>query len=290
MTRTAIWAAVALLTLGVSRAPAYTVEVTSSPAGAEVWASPVDHPVIYKKGVTPCEVALDEAGAPHVIIVRAPGRFDAYREVAAAASLSVTLAARDDPAAWARLPGVVRLHQSRFDDDDGPGLGVRTEAGDDPRPIAGPPPFVEGLDQWAPDASAFTAYGDAWEEQAEELGLVTRGEHRTVADIWWCPLQGEPLMLWRWISEPDRMSSFIMTGDFAPDPRWLVYSAAVGDREHVRLHCTTDGTSRPIAAEDEATIYGPFFSPSGRLVACIREQEPEEPVDPRAPEEVLTEV
>lgn len=45
-------------------AAACNLQVSSSPPGAEVWASPLDQPVIYRKGTTPCAIELADEGAP----------------------------------------------------------------------------------------------------------------------------------------------------------------------------------------------------------------------------------
>ena len=78
MGRTVICIWIALI-LGCVPVAAFPVRATSSPPGAEVWASPVDQPVIYKKGTTPCRIQLEDSGAPHLILVRKRGFFDVYR-------------------------------------------------------------------------------------------------------------------------------------------------------------------------------------------------------------------
>jgi dipeptidyl aminopeptidase/acylaminoacyl peptidase len=63
----------------------------------------------------------------------------------------------------------------------------------------------------------------------------------------------------------------MMEGDFAPDPRWCVHSATGEGREHLRLRSLATAESRVIAWDDDAWLYSPRFSPSGRLVACVRD-------------------
>jgi hypothetical protein len=260
---------------GVTSARGLSLQVTSDPAGGEVWASPSDQPIIYKKGLTPCDIRLGDAGAPFALLIRKPGYFDAYRYVdAAVPAVSVKLASRDDPASWARLPSLTAGVSSYA--DTGPGWWAVLRGGGVQERITGMPRFVDTFLRWAPDGSGALCRGVAFDRQLAVEGLLTEREEGAASDLWWIPLRGEPQLLWRWHVRHAVYQYFIMSGDFAPDPRWCVHSAAEGEREHLRLSRTDTGESRPIAADQDASLYWPSFSPTGQLIACVREPDSDE--------------
>ncbi len=278
-----------VLVAAVVDAAPFSIQVTSSPPGAEVWAAPASEPVIYKKGLTPCTITLEAANAPLTVLVRKVGCFDAYRAVGPdARALEVALAARDDPAAWARVPHLTCLGGGPGDEGVsrwGLACGTASE-----KELAGLTGFAHALVAWAPDASGALAIGDGWSIWLVTAGLAKRGEMRTCAELWYIPLAGTPRLLWRWISAMSYFGgAFQIDAAFAPNPVWVVHSAPVGNREHLRLHCLTTGKSAPIAEDTDASLSLPHFSPSGRLLACLRQAQsdgvPEGPGDDPPPEQ-----
>ncbi len=252
-----------LLLLAVD-ACAFTVRVTSSPTGSEVWASPVDQPVMYRKGTTPCEIELSGEGAPHAILIRRRGYFDAYHYAEADTSqIDVALPSRDDAGNWLRLPGI---HQY-LDIDVEPAPAMKRY--ERRSLLAGLPVWLEHFCGWAPDASAFAASGSEWGHDLVEAGLA-QDEEASVSDLWWVPVDGEPVLVHRWLGE-DPYRSFTMNAEFTPDPRWLAHSAAVGEREEIHLWCSATAESRVIASDENETLYCPRPSPDGRLIACVAE-------------------
>jgi len=264
--------AAVLFTLGPGPRPAcaFDVAVTSTPPGAGVYASPTDQPIAYQKGLTPCRIELGDEGAPFALLIRKPGFLDAYRYVGEdSPDLSVALASRDDPANWAQLPGLTSLTSIRSAPKSGAWGVVRH--GRVMRRITGMPRFIDDLQRWAPDGSGALCRGAAWGDTLVEEGLAKKDTGGEASDLWWVPLDGEPKLIWRWqVERHDEPFYFLMSGDFAPDPRWCVHSATGEGREHLRLRNVWTGEDRLIAADDEATLYSPRFSSSGRLIACVR--------------------
>ncbi len=262
-----------LLALGCGPRPGYTFEiaVTSTPPGAEVCASPVDQPIIYRKGMTPCRVELGDNGAPFAVLIRKPGCFDVYRYVSEdSPDLSVELASRDESANWARLPALTSLTSLQAPSKSGRWAVLRN--GRIAREITGLPRFVGQLGRWAPDGSGALCHGSGWGPVLVEEGLAERDTDGAASDLWWVPVDGSPELIWRWHVEQLREPfTFGMEGDFAPDPRWCVHSATGEGREHLRLRSLATGESRVIATDADAWLYSPRFSPSGRLVACVRD-------------------
>lgn len=241
---------------------AFEVTVTSTPAGAEVHASPADRPVAYKKGLTPCRIALSDDGAPHALLICKSGYFDWYSYANAdTRAVRAQLASREDAASWRQLPVAVGGAVI-------PGSASPLDGRICPPPAL--PSFVDHVWQWAPDASSLLMRGHAWRDEVVRLVVGEGGEDRTVSDLWWRPLSGQPVRIWRWVSEPGAMRSYSAQADFAPDPRWFVCTVPVGDREHLELYDTRTEVSRPIADDDKASLDGPVFSPDGKMIACLR--------------------
>ncbi len=249
-------AAMLLLCL-VSCAHALQLAVSSTPPGAEVFASPVDEPVIYKKGVTPCTITLSDDRGPHTLLLRKVGYFDCYRR-AAAGVLEVALASRDDPTAWAHVP--------RLDDTT---RAWPPTVGDEPDlPTRASRPRVHWC-RFAPDASGVALRGYAGNEPLVALGLARPGENREASELWWVPLRGEASLLWRTVSAPGRALGFFADADFAPNPNWLVHSAYVNNRERLDLLRLSDRKRITIAADRDESLYWPVFSGDGRRIACV---------------------
>ena len=249
-------AAMLLLSL-VSCAHALQLAVSSTPSGAEVFASPLDEPVVYRKGVTPCAITLSDDRGPHTLLLRKAGYFDCY-PTAVGAALEVALASRDDPAAWAHVP--------RLDDTT---RAWPPTVGDEPDlPTRASRPRVDWC-CFAPDASGVVVRGDAGHERLVALGLAKPGENREASELWWVPLRGEASLLWRTVSAPGRTLQFFCDADFAPSPNWLVHSAYVNNRERLDLLRLSDRKRITIAADRDESLYWPVFSSDGRRVACV---------------------
>ncbi len=207
----------------VGGASALEVEVGGDPPGAVVWAAPADHPIIYKKGVTPCKISLDSASAPVVVVVRKPGYLDAFRTVDSdTQALSVNLIPRGDAASWSRVPWVAP-QGGRYGDTSAEPWDVgagETEL----RKISGLPPFVRTMACWAPGATGLLARGGTWGDWAYKCGVTTTNDERSVADLWYVPISGAPVLVWRWIGEPGGMGPYTINPDFSPDGRWIAHS------------------------------------------------------------------
>ena len=234
------------------------VAISSEPPGAVVLASPLDEPVAYKKGITPCDVTLDDACGPHMLILSKTGYFPCYR-TAAPGALHVVLPSRDDPASWQALrgssgvPSPYELLPVTWTDHEAV-AGIRTEHR-----------------TWAPDASGTLVNASPYGEQAVALGLAKPGQEKECSELWWMPWGGAPVLLWRYVTRsPYEGFPYWPDATFSPDPRWLVHSAPVGPRERLELHCLATGRKTTIAGDPDATLCCAVFSPDGRWIACVR--------------------
>lgn len=247
-----------LLLLNAVSADTLELPVTSDPPGAEVSASPADHPGLYLKGVTPCTITLQRAGAPHRLVLRAPGYFEAFHTVQGDGPVHVEMVSRRDPANWRSVPA---LWDTIW--------WVAQDA--EPRAIHGLPPLMHRSVAWSPDATGILYSGSTWGSAVEEMGLAKPDDDRNLSDLWYAPLHGPPVRLWRFISEPRALRYFMVNAQFSPDARWVVHSAPVGRREHLELLRLDTGARKTLARDDDATLYRPVFSPDARWIACIRE-------------------
>ncbi len=253
-----------------------TWEVSSTPAGAEVWACPTDQPVAYLKGVTPCRV--EAAGEVSALVLRLPGYFPAYPEVPRAGGvIAGLLRAKSDPRAWAQVPAVVPEGDGY--DEIPEGRWPVTSPEGSPRALTGFPGFLREVAAWAPDGRALLARGDAWGEWISRKGLAP--EDGSLSDLWWVPLSGDPVRIWRWVGDPDIPYRFWLSGAVAPGNGWVVHEAPVGEQEYLRLWRRATGTSRVIADETGGRLYDPRLSPSGRLVVCILDAGEDEEAEER---------
>ena len=147
------------------------VHITSDPPGAEVWVSPVDQPGLYKKGITPCSLALSQSAPPHRLVIRLPGYFPALRTLGEETSVSIKLASRDDPANWQAVPVI----------------GDVEGAVPTPESI---PAYPSTSITWTADGEGLLVQGEAWYTFVEELGLARKDENRDLVDLWYAPLRG----------------------------------------------------------------------------------------------------
>lgn len=241
-----------------------TWEVSSTPPGAEVWACPTDQPVAYLKGVTPCRVeAAEEVSA---LVLRLPGYFPAYPEVPRAGGvIAAVLQAKNDLRAWAQVPAIVPEGEGWDEIPEGRWPVISPEG--TPCALTGFPGFLREVAGWAPDGRALLARGDAWGGWVSRKGLAL--EDGIISDLWWVPLSGTPVQVWRWVGDPEVPYRFWLSGAVAPGNGWVVHEAPVGEREYIRLWRRATATSRVIADETGGRLYDPRLSPSGRLVVCI---------------------
>lgn len=264
--RSAVMALVIASTLAPPVA-AYKVTVTSEPPGAEVWASPLDQPVIYHKGITPCTIELSDEGAPHVVLIRKRGFFHAYRYCEPdVLEFDATLPPLDDPRSWLHLPGI----QQYLDRDvERPMTMARY---DRETLLGGLVKWLDCFCGWAPDASAFAVSGSGWGDALVEAGL-TRNLDATFSDLWWVAVGGEAVLVHRFMTEDEYVHGFTIDAEFTADPRWLVHSFPVdARREAIALWCAVTGESRVVASDEAKTLYCPRPSPDGRLIAFVTEE------------------
>lgn len=227
------------------------VRVTSDPPGAEVWVSPADQPGIYKKGITPCSLSLSPSARPYRLLLKLSGYFPVFRTLSEETNLTIKLASRDDPPNWQAVPLIGDVEGAV--------------------PIPGDiPAYPSSSIKWAADGEGLLVQGVAWSSYVEQIGLARKGENRDLADLWYAPLRGKAMRLWRYLSEPDVPGRFKIDSASGPDGRWVVHSAPTGDREHLELHCLNTGAHQAIAREIRATLFCPAFSADGRRIACLR--------------------
>jgi hypothetical protein len=182
------------------------------------------------------------------LILRKPGYFDAYPAVPReGGTVSAELQSKEDPAVWARMVGLYPPDQA-WDDIANARWGV-TGGREEARQLLSGPPDEDEVAGWSPDGRALLAQAFIWGNWVKQPGLVP--EQGSMSDLWWVPLQGKPLRLWRCVKE---QSGFILSGCIAPGGRWIVHSGPVGDRERLRLWRLDTQSGPEIAAEPGASL------------------------------------
>lgn len=244
---------VALLACHACAAGAAQLRVTSVPPGAEVFASPYDEPVMYKKGLSPCTIHLEDTRGPHVLLLRRAGHFDCYRQ-AAGETLRVVLASRGDPANWARLPHREDLPSpaEALPETERAGRYMATEA------------------HWAPDASGAILAGAMETTELLATGNGPAGARARSRELWWAPLGGDARLL----SRLTRMEGAPGYWErpwavFLADPDWYLHTVPVGGGDRLLLERLSCGR-QSILVEAPGQELGPAAaSPDGRWVGVL---------------------